>query len=76
MIKIWNATNGESDGSKHYGGDCGLGGTSLRESFAFMWYTTPTLIRPRYSPTQEIYSLKLFPYHFEIDGAVKIIAGV
>ncbi len=35
-----------------------------------------TLIRPRYSPTQELYSLKLFPYHFEIDGSVKIIAGV
>ncbi len=44
--------------------------------FAFMWYATPTLIRPWYSPTQELYSLKLFPYHFEIDGAVTIIAGV
>ncbi len=44
--------------------------------FAFMWYTTPTLIRLRYSLTQELYSLKLFPKHFKIDGAVKIIAGV
>ncbi len=28
-------TNGESDGSKHCGGDFGLGGTSLSESFCF-----------------------------------------
>ncbi len=44
--------------------------------FAFRWYTTPTLIRLRYSPTQERFSLKLFPYHFKIHGAVKITAGV
>ncbi len=46
------------------------------KAFAFTWYTTPTLIRLRYSPTQELCSLKLFPYHFERHGAVKITAGV
>ncbi len=40
--------------------------------FAFMWYSTPTPIRYRYNPTQELYSLKLFQYHFEI----RIIAGI
>ncbi len=47
LWNCWNiminseCTNGESDGSKHYGGDCGLGGTSLRESFRFHVVSSP-----------------------------------
>ncbi len=46
------------------------------KGFALMWKTTGFLTRPRYSPTQEYYSLKLIPYIFEIDGAVKTIEGI
>ncbi len=74
--KIRNAPMGNQMEASNTSMTAGSADRPFAKVFALLWYTTPTLIRPRYSPTQELYSLKLFPYHFEIDGAVKIIAGV